>query len=195
MKKFYLVAVSILMVLCMVGCGSGTGDSVSDASQDGYNLELYVSQGRIPELEYTLGANPETIKGDHSGADAESQNGHSHDEVSEIINGDIIQLNVPDSADYFYKSDKKDAGISAIITMNTAFGVEIGELTTPADIKNSFSNITFTETNVASTELFFMPIALDGVTALFYSSGPNTVSFYFQDNALIAVGLTDTANW
>ena len=184
MKKFICVLLSLLFLFSFVACGNNEEQSGSEI-----DLEYYVKLGQIPESEYQIGSDPEEIKQKLKDAADKSEHGH---EVYDVIEGENNVLIDGGLYNYYYKKANKSNGISYLISYETAFGFEIGDVI--VEVRDAFKGIKFKEEPLTEENTFFLPGASDG-SVLTTEISDYTVSFVFVDNALCATALYLTDEW
>ena len=88
--------------------------------------------------------------------------------------------------------DKKDNGVSFIVSLDKAYGFETG--TPLLEVKNSLAGFEYKEENADDSNSFFL-LGEQDATVLKYSFEENSVLFVFSDNSLTAVAVYSTENW
>lgn len=187
MKK--VLALALCLVLCLTVCACGGNLPKENNVGNGINLDNALAEGKIPELDIALGTNVDSIDmGEHS-HEADAQPAYY------LINGKEESYLMGENAYYYYKNNKKEAGISSIVSISAAFGLICGNYETPESVKNAFSNIVFTESVATEDDLFFLKYTIENCKKLSYVSGNREIVFIFEDNNLIAVNMVDINNW
>ena len=197
MKKLLAVILPLLLLLSFAACRQdGDKDDGGSTVQDKYNLAEYMKKGEIPEAEFTLGMTVEDIKSHLESSETGSDYGHNHAEYYEDENtanrSDYIAVG---EVLYYYEAAKAENGISSIVCQVNAFGFEASELTGKSDIKNAFPSMKYTEREVTNAELYFIPVELEGVSAITYTVDNYRLDFFFMEDSLLAVNLVDTNYW
>lgn len=197
MKKIFCLLLCIMLMVSFCGCG---GDDKK--TESGIDLSYYALMGKIPEVEYALGSDPEVIteklkaKLDEENAKHEDDpnDTHGHDESQfffEVVEGEKNVLLDNGYIRYYYNKANKDKGVSYIVNFDTAFGLKLG--TVLSEVKSAFSDVEFLEEPISEHNAFFADYVLDG-TVLTASFGETAISFVFQENALFATAIRNQ-NW
>ena len=197
MKKSFCLILCLLLLVCLCGCG---GDD--NNTQSGVDLSYYALCGQIPEVEYSLGADPDVIAKElKAKLDKENANhtedlddSHGHDENQfyfEVVEGEKNVLLDNGPIRYYYNKANKSNGVSYIVNFDTAYGLSLG--TVISEVKNAFPNVEFLEEPVSQHNAFFADYVLDG-TVLTATFGETAISFVFQENALFATAIRNN-NW
>lgn len=197
MKKIFCLILCMLLMVAFCGCG---GDE--EKTESGSDLSYYASLGKIPEVEYTLGANPDEIteklqaKLDEENSNQEDDPYHTHDHDErmfffEVVEGEKNVMLDNGHIRYYYNKANKANGISYIVDFDTAYGLELGTLI--PELKEAFPDVEFKEEPVTDETAFFADYVVDGVvlTATFDET---VISFVFQENALFATAIRNQ-NW
>ena len=194
MKKFIAIISVAALLFCFAGCKKDvdTPDTSSAVSAVKYDLDAVLSSGEIPGVKYNLGVAVNQILADANyDPDADV---HDHDEgVTITENENNIRLSYLTSY-YYYEPQKEENGISSIVDFGTPFDFEIGT-TAPDVVKSEFAGVEFTERELTSRQVYFIPMEINDCTALTYQKDNRRIDFVFQNDVLIAVNLVDTDNW
>ena len=191
MKRTVALILALLLLFSLSACKKENNKTPDEPTPNVYDLNECMKEGKIPELKYSLGTNPETIKKDFEGVT--EQDG---EEIELYINENPNSTNiVVGDYYYYYVNGSEDKGISSIISFSTAFGVEVNGFDTKQDIKNRFSGIEFEERKLTSLQAYFIPGEVENCTALTCKTDNRRIDFIFMDEALIAINLIDTENW
>ncbi|MBQ7106443.1 MAG: hypothetical protein IJN93_02880 [Clostridia bacterium] len=193
MKKLLALLLAFVCIFCFVGCKSTEEQEKDDVVSNLYNLNEYISSGKIPEAEFTIGTSVQSIKDKYAHADEEESNdGHYHAEIYEIEGNKSDALQVGEIMYYYEKGADK---VSSIVCLVSGFGFEVSELTGKNDIIKAFPSYKYTTRDVASSELYFIPGELENCTAITYQEGSRRLDFFFQEDNLIGINLVDTESW
>lgn len=184
MKKFLCILLSLLLLFSFTSCGDKEKQSGSEI-----DLEYYVKLGQIPESEYQIGSDPEVIKEKLKEYAENPEHDHA---VYDVIEGENNVLIDGGLYNYYYKKANKSNGISYLISYDTAFGFEIGDVI--IEVKDAFDGIEFKEEPLTEENSFFLPASSEGLVLTTEISN-HTVSFVFVDNALCATALYITDEW
>ncbi len=186
MKKLACFMLTVLMIFSFMACQKENNESEKNT----IDLEYYAKLGQIPECDYMLGDSVNKVKSELSALDEKykGENGFVYmvqegEKTVEINNGDYL---------YFYTKDNEANGISYIVNLGTAFGFEPG--TVSIEITDALSAYEYTEEEANDDNTFFLP-DFTNCTVFKYEFDNHVVSFVFQDNALCATAVYDSANW
>ena len=189
MKKIICLFLACLLFFGLTACGGKNTSSDDGAAVD---LEYYAQLGKIPECPYKLGDDVDAVNAELSERAASYHGGE---------NGDTVIYNVTEGEQsvcidnglflYYYEIAKKEKGLSFIVDFATAYGFDIGTIST--EVKKAFSAYPYTERDAYAEELFFL-YGSSG-TVLEYQFGSRSVWFVFEDNSLCATVITDRENW
>ncbi len=197
MKKFLSLILCATLVFAFSACGKKDKENKNTV-----DLEYYASLGQIPEAEYSLGENPDTVIDGlnklNEQAEAEHEDdpnhNHGHDEQEfffEIVQGEKNVLLDNGNICYYFNKANKAKGISYIVNYDTAYGFPIG--TVILEVKEALSDIKFTEEAISEENAFFASYVIDG-TVLKAEFENSTVIFVFQENELFATAIFNS-NW
>lgn len=187
MKKLFSALLCFVLLFSLAACGNKEKNK-SEAKVD---LEYYVKLGQIPECKYKLGDNADTVTNELS-AEYEKAGEAGEDAVFEVTEGEkTVRI---DSGDflYYYEKEKKDAGISYIVSLDSAYGFASG--TPLLEVTNSLKGFDYTEEAADDNNTFFL-LGTQNPTVLKYSFDKNSVLFVFDENSLCAVAVYSTENW
>lgn len=184
MKKLFCVLLSVFLLFSFTACGK---KDKTDGSK--IDLEYYVKLGQIPESEYSIGSDVEEIK---EKLKAAFDGTEDSDAVYDVIEGEENVLIDGGLYNYYYKKANKSKGISYIVSYDTAYGFNIGDVI--IEVRDAFKDIKFKEEALTEENSFFLPGASEG-TVLKAQISNYTVSFVFVDNALCATTLYLTNEW
>lgn len=192
MKKLTAIFLGLIMMFCFVGCKEKEGNNSS-----GYEIDInyYMGVGQISEAKYGLGFNPDDIE-----KEAEAQNGgHNHEGDG---NEGVISYNnfsgneayILDGFYYCYKTGKESKGIACIISTDAVYGFTAG-LTSKYEVNSVISPLNPESTVADKEEFFYLPFAMENIEKLTIKNKNNILSFYFENDILIAASLYNSENW
>ena len=178
MKKILCVLLSLVFVLSFTACKkeSKTNESTVD-------LEYYANLGKIPESKYSLGADVDTLTNELSEF-AESEEGA--ESLYDVSEGEETVCITNGIYNFYYDKDKKQDGINYIVSFETAYGFETGEVI--LTVKEAIGDIKYTEEEVNEDNAFFLPFISEG-SVLKCEFQKNTIMFVFENNALCATAI------
>ncbi len=189
MKKLLCVFLSLALCLSFAACGKDK-DLANDESKG--TIDAFASQGQIPELEIKLGSTPDEATAFYNTAATENDNpdlvlGEMVGETAVVLSNGI------DS--FYYEKQNAQYGISVIaLTGGTAYGLEIANTTTKSDVEALLS-AKYTVNAATPEQLFFLPGVVDGAEVLTCSFENIRLDFFFFEDILSAVTLTNTTYW
>ncbi len=193
MKRFLCLILSLLMVFSLSACKKKNDETPSTPTNNAYDLIECMKGGKIPELKYTLGVDPETIKNDYKFYE-ENENASEENEIYVNENPNSTNIVVGDYY-YYYVNGQESKGISSIVCFSTAFGTEVNSFDTKQDIKKKFENVEFEERELTSLQAYFIPGEVENCSALTCKTENRRIDFIFMEETLIAINLVDTENW
>ncbi len=186
MKKIFCLILSFVMIISFAACGKDKKKEIPEV-----DIEYYAKLGEIPECDYKLGEDPETIK-----------TALSSEEQSAISEGEEYPYNVTegeksvriDNGDfsYFYEKGKENKGISYIAAFDKAYGFEMG--TSVLDVKGSLAGYDYTEEPADDSNAFFL-MGVENSTVIRYTFDSTVILFIFQNNELFAAAIYNTDKW
>ena len=183
MKKVLALLVCVCIVLLLSGCADKGEEKQIKHTID---VEYYAKLGQIPEQSYHLGDDAKEMTAEldnlESQREEEEPDGEEH-HLYDIVKTDDYSIISYNNAKYYYKKDGK---ISAIVSLDTAYDFQMGDLS--SRIKEALSEFEAVEKAGDRDTVFFLP-ASDSYTCLEYTFGENKVIFTFFDSALCAVAL------
>lgn len=187
MKRIF--ALMLCFVLCVSLCACGEEKEEKKHSVD---IEYYANLGQIPEGEFSLGEDPETIKEKMEEKQKNSENEEEH-YFYNVQEGETEVLITDGSYEYYYKKAAADKGISYMVSYNDAYGFSIGAVS--LDVKNSLVGYEIVEEDASHDNVFFFMGNMENTTLYKIEFEKNTVMFLFEDNALCATVIYSKDNW
>ena len=185
MKKIIAIFCIFLLSFSVTACNKD--DTSSNTST--VDVEYYAKLGSMPECEYKLGNDIETVKKDLEALYNDETLDHA---VYDVVEGEETVLVDGGDFQYYYYKDKADKGVSYIVNFEKAFGFDIG--TVSVEIKNALKNFKYTEEDFNDDNSFFV-LGADSGKVLKYQFSSNTVSFVLVNDALYATALYKTDDW
>ena len=113
--------------------------------------------------------------------------------ILDITEGETMVRMATGQVDYYYRKAKEEKGISMIVSMVDCYGFEAG-ITMPDDVKNAIAE-EGTESAPTEDDLFFLPEVPADCLRLTYTAGSQQLDFYFVDEFLSAVTLSQPDWW
>ena len=187
MKKF----ISILLVFLIVFSFASCKNKKKDDNSNSVDIEYYAKLGKFPESEFKIGTSAEEIENSLSSSSSdEDEEDHDH-ETYQIIEGKSSILIDAGSYCYYYLKDKKEKGISYMLSYEKAFGFEIGTVST--EVKKTLSGLNYKEGEVDRDKAFF--VISEDASAIECTISKYTVMFIFENDALCATAIFLTEDW
>lgn len=197
MKKLICLVLCFGILFTLCACGGG-----QNKKKDTVDLEYYASLGQMPEADYSLGENPDTVieglnglmESEEAEHEEDPNHNHEHDEQEfyfEIVQGEKNVLLDNGNICYYYNKANENKGISYIVNYDTAFGFPIG--TVILEVKEALSHLSLTEEPLSEENAFFASYVMDGTVLKAELEGA-TVVFVFQANELFATAIYND-NW
>ncbi len=188
MKKTFSLLLAFIFVFTLCACG----DSGEKKDKTNATLDSYAANGEIPELEVKLGTAIETVKElyppDYEDADETKV-------MRSEVEGNTAVCMVTLNASYYYEKAHKDKGVSVIaVTGGNAFGLELCNTTTKSDV-TELLKAEYTESTATAGQQYFLPGVSDNCKMLSASFDKIRLDFFFVDDYLAAVTLTNTEYW
>ena len=190
--------IGILLTVCMLFSFAACGKEKKEQKTSVIDLKYYSKLGQIPESEYALGqeidpmiaAFDEKMKASEElGAQGQEHEDLFYYSATEFV--DYTSINTG-SFEYCYKNDKKDGGVSCIISYGDSYKFKIGTLN--IQIKQALTEFDVQEYDTDSNNLFFFPGA-ESLSCLKYTFEKNDIVFVFVDNALTATVIYNNDEW
>ena len=186
MKKIFCLMLSVLMLVSLAACGKDKKKETAEV-----DIEYYAKLGEIPECNYKLGEDPETIK---TALSSEEQSAESEGEeyAYNVTEGEkSVRIDNGDFS-FFYEKGKENEGISYIAAFDKAYGFETG--TSVLDVKESLAGYDYTEEPADDSNAFFL-MGVENGTVMRYTFDSTVILFVFQDNELFAAAIYNTDKW
>lgn len=197
MKKFLAFILVILVIFTFVSCKKKETNTAT------IDVEYYANLGKMPEIEFSLGDDVETVKKGleknydeylESEKDNENHN-HDHDSTAvtfnEIEGKNNVLLN-NGTTYYYYVKAKADDGIAYIVHREKSFGFELG--TSIVDVKKALGDTKHNESEVTDENAFFATGLTNG-TLLEIVNGDVVTMFVFHENELYATAMYNKKVW
>ncbi len=198
MKKILCLLTVFALVFSLCACGDGATNS-TPSSNHSVDVAYYASLGKIPELDFALGADPDDIlNAEDESEDSSESDDHSH--TPDIIRqeGNLSVLLDAGTTRYYYEKAKSENGISAIVCLNGAYGFlkDSGVTVTSEQIKAAIPSVKCEEKTPTADDMFFLPHTSDNAKVLIYIfNNKYKLQFFFVDGVFSAVMLSDMENW
>lgn len=181
-KRILSFLFALILAFTFTGC-----ENKEEKKGNSVDIEYYARLGKMPECDYSLGADAQTVKDEI--AKASEQEEHI---VYEVVEGKNNVLINNGAFEYYYKKANESEGITYIVNRDVAYGFETG--TVILEVKEALADYDFTEEELTEENGFFM-FSTENGSVLKYEFKENTVMFVFQDNSLCATALYKTKVW
>ncbi len=187
MKKI-IALLLVFSLFALAGCGGKMGKK----DYKGVDVEYYANLGQIPESEIKIGDDADKTYGDLMDKYAHDENveeGEAHEETFclQFEEGEHTVISVP-AVNYYYKTDKKSEGISAIAIFEKAYGYDLGVMYVEIQDEMNSRGFEAELKDLDKKDGFFMPY-VEGCKSLTYEFEKNKVVFVFYENALSATAI------
>lgn len=110
-----------------------------------------------------------------------------------LTEGETMVRMATGEVDYYYRKAQADKGIAFMAAVVDVYGFEIG-ITMPDDVKNAILPEPV-ESVPAPEDFFFLPETPEDSLCLTYQAGTRQLDFYFVDEFLAAVTLSEPQWW
>ncbi len=189
MKKFLSVVLCLSLLFSFAACGN---DNDVTLQENKGAIDEFAAIGEVPELEIKLGSTPDAAVSFYNTAATENDNPDLV--LGEMVGETAVMLsNGIDS--FYYEKQNAQYGISVIaLTGGEAYGLQIADTTTKSDVETLLA-AKYTVTPATPEQLYFLPGAVDGGEVLSCSFDNIRLDFFFFEDILSAVTLTNTTYW
>lgn len=176
----------LILLLCLVLCFSfaACGEKDNKKEKIGVDVEYFAKLGKIPELDFSLGDNGETV---YKAIEKSLENSTDHhDGYCNVYEGDDKTTVDISGATFIY--DNKTKKIETIISFNKSYEFNLG--TVSLEIQKALSSYGFdSDTRQLTPDELSLFAASNDSNALEYKFENNYVVFAFYENALFATML------
>lgn len=188
MRKIISIFLVLCIALCFVGCKND-----KNKTEHTVDVEYYAKLGKIPEVEFALGISESDLSDHYGDGKIIDAGDHEHYvELNKMEGNKTVRLDAGNLL-FYYEKEKKQNGISVMISFDTAYDFEVG-IAMPEDIQNAIS-AEGTLTDATADQLYFLPVSDDTAKVLSYTFDNIRLDFFFINDFLSATVLTDTNNW
>lgn len=187
MKKILCLVLALSMLCCFAACRKG-----SDSDSKKGEIDKYAKNGEIPEYGVKLGSSADSVIEYYNDlADKED----NQDLVLTQYEGNTAVNLMNGVQSFYYEKQHADKGVSVFaVTGGEAFGFELGNTTTKSDVLERLA-AEYTETTAATEQLYFLPGTVDGAEVITCHFDKIRLEFFFFEDFLSAVCLTNTEYW
>lgn len=188
MKKLISIIMALVLVLALfTACDKVDHKENQTSSEQPTNtLENLAANGKIPEMQFGIGAKVDDVKKFYND---KFENDPNSMELVEYEVGEYTKLDLGAYA-YYYETDNKAGGIVGVTSVDTAFGFTMN-LALLEDVMALVSNDAVLTLTTAD-DLFFLPGgAPEGAKKLYINTGEYELKLFFFNGYLSAVSLFD----
>ena len=186
MKKILsLILAALMLFVVFTGCEKVEDkDNSSVASKPTVQLVELASKGKIPEMQFGIGAGVDEVKEYYNNQIA---NDPQAAEVLEYTVDEYTKIDLGAFA-YYYETENKEGGIVGVTSVDKAFGFSMN-LALLEDVL-AVAGENAVETLATDSELFFIPGgAPEGAKKIYLTAGEYELKLFFFNGYLTAVSL------
>lgn len=185
MKRVLCLVLCFAFILSFAACGGKKTDSRGE-------IDKLAAKGEIPEYEVKLGSTAEFALKHYEDLSKEQNN---EDLILSEYEGSTAVNLMNGVQSFYYEKQHADKGISVVaVTGGYAYGLELGNTTTKNDVLKKLA-ADYTEQPATADDLFFLPGTMEGAKVITANFDNIKLEFFFFDDFLSAVCLTDTNYW
>lgn len=193
MKKILCVCLCLFLLASAAGCGKKEQEEKKYTAD--MDVAYYVRLGQLPECgEYSLGCDVDGLIADFEALQQSTETGTQEGDAAFFYflneQEDYVSLRTGE-AEYCFRPDARDGGISCMVSYTDAFGFESGSIS--IEIKEALSEYSLRESTGGSGMPFLS--TADSTEYYTYTFEPYAVTFVFTDNALCAAAVYDPNEW
>ena len=178
---------SFILVFALILSFAACGKKDTSSTDNGIDVEYYAELGSMPESEYSLGQDVDTLK-----TKLEEIYNTVEESVFNVVEGEkTVQID-SGTFQYYYVKEKQSDGISYIVNFDKAYGFAPG--TVSVEIKDALKDFKYSEEALNDDNAFFVLGSMEG-NVVKYKFSKNTVSFIFVNDALYATAIYKTNDW
>lgn len=196
-KRIVAFLSAAVMVGCLAACGDKGKDTSATSSVFVVNKEITdsVSQGKLGNIKYGIGGSVDAIKSDFHYQDEDywTNSADHHEQELEITEKSYYVRLDAGTARFFYLLDKADSGIGYIACLEDIYDFSIN-VSEAYDIERQLGNPDASGT-ASEEEKFFLRVSESDITYVSYNIDKYVLSFYFENNVLVATTLYDPEIW
>ncbi|MCI8359846.1 MAG: hypothetical protein HFE86_00735 [Clostridiales bacterium] len=201
-RKIGAALLAAVMLSSLSACGGkepeGGGTTSKAAVSHPVDVIGEAKAGKLTGTDVFIGRSAEEVKKlyHYGEEDTLSTSLASDDEeplILTITEGETMVRMATGQVDYYYRKAKEEKGISMIVSMVDCYGFEAG-ITMPDDVKNAIAE-DGAESAPTEDDLFFLPEVPADCLRLTYTAGSQQLDFYFVDEFLAAVTLSQPDWW
>ncbi len=185
MKRVLCLVLCFAFILSFAACKGDKKDSRGE-------IDKFASKGEIPEYEVKLGSTAEFALKHYEDLSKEQNNEDLI--LTEYVGNTAVNL-MNGVQSFYYEKQHADKGIAVVaVTGGEAYGLELGNTTTKNDVTEKLA-ADYIERAATADDLFFLPGTVEGAKVLTANFDKIKLEFFFFDDFLSAVCLTDTNYW
>ena len=178
MKRILSLALVFCFAFCLVSCKKDKSNA------DSVDISYYANLGQIPECDYKLGQNADTVIEELK--EKSEKDGATEEDFYDVFEGEKVTKIITSNTHYIYENGEKE--ISKIVVFDTVYGFALG--TDMNTVKKSQEPFDLTGQEVSLTEEEARDFSGNSsCTYLEFDFEKSTVVFAFEDNALIGASV------
>ena len=195
MKRILALLLALVFVFSFAGCKKEKEPQNETPSYQ-FDIAALAKEGKMPESTYALGTAFKVIDDAYNASleHIDEAAGHFDENKMEFTEGSVSYYYTSGPFLYYFSKDKKDEGLCFIVNFDTAYGFMAG-YATDAEIKAAMPKLTPTVREAKESDLFFMPVAMEGCQMLIYEFDNIKLTFFMFEQTLVCTTLSDTNNW
>lgn len=201
-RKIGAALLAAVMLFGLAACGNKEPENTDTSSKTTVSHSVDVmaeaKAGKMKGTDVYIGQSIDEVKklyyyGEDDAPVTSLASGDEEPLELSITEGETMVRMATGQVDYYYRKSMEDKGISMIVSMVDCYGFEAG-ITMPDDVKNAIAE-EGTESVPTEDDLFFLPEVPSDCLRLTYTAGSRQLDFYFVDEFLSAVTLSEPAWW
>ena len=201
-RKIGATLLAAVMLFGLAACGNKEPENTDTSSKTTVSHSVDVmaeaKAGKMKGTDVYIGQSIDEVKklyyyGEDDAPVTSLASGDEEPLELSITEGETMVRMATGQVDYYYRKSMEDKGVSMIVSMVDCYGFEAG-ITMPDDVKNAIAE-EGTESVPTEDDLFFLPEVPSDCLRLTYTAGSRQLDFYFVDEFLSAVTLSEPAWW
>ena len=201
-RKIGAALLAAVMLFGLAACGNKEPENTDTSSKTTVSHSVDVmaeaKAGKMKGTDVYIGQSIDEVKklyyyGEDDAPVTSLASGDEEPLELSITEGETMVRMATGQVDYYYRKSMEDKGVSMIVSMVDCYGFEAG-ITMPDDVKNAIAE-EGTESVPTEDDLFFLPEVPSDCLRLTYTAGSRQLDFYFVDEFLSAVTLSEPAWW
>ena len=178
MKKSICLILVFCFAFCLVSCKK------DKTNADGVDISYYAGLGQIPECEYKLGQDADTVLKELT--EKSKKDGASEEDFCDVFEGESKTKIITSNTHYIYNNGEKN--ISKIVVFDEVYGFPLGtDMNTVKTAQEGF-DLKGEEVSLSDEDARDFS-GNSSCTYLKFDFEKSTVIFAFEDNALIGASI------